>query len=143
MIARFTGKYRFLSNFYGAVTMYGGVLYPTSEHAFQAAKTEDQAQRRHIRKARSPGEAKRLGQKVSLREDWDGMRVAIMREILIDKFKRHPDLAQKLLDTGDAPLVEGNTWGDRFWGCVDGHGENHLGLTLMSIRSEFRKKIKV
>ena len=56
------------------------------------------------------------------------------------KFTQNPGLLDKLLATGDAELVEGNTWGDQVWGVCDGVGENHLGKTLMRIRSELRNK---
>lgn len=38
MITSFEGKYSFLSNFYACQTEYHNVKYPTSEHAYQAAK---------------------------------------------------------------------------------------------------------
>jgi predicted NAD-dependent protein-ADP-ribosyltransferase YbiA (DUF1768 family) len=44
-----------------------------------------------------------------------------------------------LLNTGHRDLFEANTWGDRFWGTVDGEGSNHLGRLLMKIRKEIRE----
>lgn len=62
-----------------------------------------------------------------------------MWEILRAKFKQHPELAAMLIATGDAELVEGNTWGDTFWGrdLATGHGENHLGRLLMELRDSW------
>jgi predicted NAD-dependent protein-ADP-ribosyltransferase YbiA (DUF1768 family) len=52
------------------------------------------------------------------------------------KFANHPELLKQLLATGDEELVEGNGWGDRFWGKVDDIGENNLGKILMGVRRE-------
>jgi ribA/ribD-fused uncharacterized protein len=139
-ISAFSGTYRFLSNFYAAPTGYEGIIYPTSEHAFQAAKTVDPAQREEIRKLKTPGEAKRYASRsgpLTLRPGWDGMRVNVMRIVLRSKFA-DDRLREQLLATGDAALVEGNTWGDVFWGQVDGVGENWLGRLLMELRAELR-----
>jgi hypothetical protein len=59
-----------------------------------------------------------------------------MGEIVRAKFEQNPNLAEKLLSTQDAYLEEGNTWGDRTWGTVNGAGANHLGRILMEIRNE-------
>ncbi|MCH7737275.1 MAG: NADAR family protein [Chloroflexi bacterium] len=64
-----------------------------------------------------------------------------MLELLRDKF-RDPVLRQMLLDTGDLELVEGNNWGDRFWGRVSGVGDNHLGRLLMQVRGECRRPVR-
>ena len=136
-IDRFTGKYRFLSNFWPCAVKFEGVEYPSVEHAYQAAKTNGPSERAWILTAPSPGEAKKRGRKVTLRPDWDeSTRSLVMAYLLVQKF-RSPDLAQKLLETGDAELVEGNTWGDTFWG-VDlrtGAGENVLGKALAALRA--------
>ncbi len=87
-------------------------------------------------KAKTPGESKRLGRKVTLRPDWNDIRIDVMYEILKSKFS---DLRLRtlLLETGDQELVEVNEWGDRFWGqSPEGIGENHLGKLLMRIRDE-------
>ena len=137
MITSFFGKYRFLSNFYPAKVIYDGIEYPTSEHAYQAAKTLDQPTRIQIAALTKPGEAKHAGKKVNLRDDWDDVKISVMEEIVRDKFTRNPDLRQKLLDTGDQVLVEGNTWFDTFWGVCNGKGRNELGKILMRLRKEF------
>ena len=116
----------------------GNVEYPSSEHAYQAAKTKDKKMRRKIACKATAWEAKRLGQQVKLREDWEERKVEIMYRILHAKFNQHDDLKEKLLATGDAELIEGNTWGDTFWGICDGKGENKLGKLLMLLREEIR-----
>jgi ribA/ribD-fused uncharacterized protein len=137
-IKQFQDEYRFLSNFYMAEVEYEGLVYPSSEHAYQAAKQFDQEFREEVRQLKTPGLAKRAGRKADLRRDWQKKKVGIMTEIVRDKFNRHPDLTDMLLATGDAMLEEGNNWGDKFWGMVDGKGANHLGLILMQIRDELR-----
>lgn len=138
VIDRFDGtKYRFLSNFYMAPVLWEGITYPSSEHAYQAAKTLDPIARRLLANLETAGEVKRAGRRVKMREDWDDVKISVMEDIVRLKFEQHPGLAEKLLSTGDAELIEGNTWGDRFWGVVDGVGENNLGKVLMKVRDEF------
>jgi N-glycosidase YbiA len=134
-ITSFSGSYRFLSNFWPCeVSMYGRV-YPSTEHAFQAAKTLDPADREVIRLARTPGLAKKMGRNVTLRPDWDEFRLQAMRMLLERKFAI-PELRAKLLATAPHQLVEGNTWNDTFWGVCDGRGANQLGRMLMAIRAD-------
>ena len=136
MINKFEGEYRFLSNFHVADVEFEGEIYPSSEHAFQAAKTLDKKKREKIRKAEHPSEAKRLGKpkNLELREDWEEVKTAIMFKIVHNKFQRHPELAQKLMDTHPAELIEGNWWHDTCWGVCNGVGENRLGHILMLVR---------
>lgn len=135
-INSFAGEYSFLSNFYPAEVEWEGVLYPTVEHAFQAAKTIDTTERESVRLAASPVIAKRLGRQVTLRTDWDSYRLEVMEHLVRDKFTRHTDLGAQLLATENAELIEGNTWRDTFWGVYKGRGQNHLGRILMKVRDE-------
>lgn len=134
-IDSFTGEYRFLSNFYPCLIRYGGLLYPSVEHAYQAAKTDDVAARHDIRISATAGTAKRLGQRVQLRSGWETQKIVVMRELLREKF-RGVELAGKLIATGTACLVEGNTWNDHFWGVCGMRGQNWLGRLLMEVRIE-------
>lgn len=139
VIDSFRVRHWFLSNFSEATVHLDGVAYRTVEHAYQAAKTSDRAEREWVRESGTAGEAKRRGRKVTLRPDWDeGMKLFVMRTLLRRKF-RSPTRAAKLRATGNAELVEGNDWGDRFWGVCGGEGENHLGRLLMEIREEIRE----
>jgi ribA/ribD-fused uncharacterized protein len=113
-ITSFRGRYRFLSNFALATVLLDGVPYPTVEHAFQAAKTSSRRQRQEILAADTPGRAKRLGRKVTLRDDWEEIKLKVMAGLVRQKFQ-DPILGQFLLETGDAELVEGNTWNDTDW----------------------------
>lgn len=135
MIDSFTGKYRWLSNFEPSVVMLDMDLYPTVEHAYQGAKTLDYEERYKVRHALTPGAAKKLGQKVTLREDWEDVKIDVMTELIQQKFSKDP-LRAKLLATGDAKLIEGNWWGDVFWGVCKGKGQNKLGKILMKVRKE-------
>ena len=136
-IESFTGPNRFLSNFWSCCIAFEGHSYRTVEHAFQAAKTLDEDERRRIRNEPDAGGAKRRGKHATLREDWEQIKVGVMRDLLRQKFGTDP-LRSRLLKTGKSKLVEGNWWGDRFWGVCDGKGENHLGKLLMEIREELR-----
>lgn len=136
VIDSFSSDYRFLSNFHPCSITIEGLEYPSVEHAFQAMKTLDPEERSAIQKAQSPGKAKRAGQKVVLRPDWDAIRVGVMEELVRQKFSKNRELANSLLATGDAQLIEGNTWDDTFWGVCGGRGENWLGKILMKVRNE-------
>lgn len=146
MIDSFSGKYRFLSNFSSVQIFYDGVWFPSVEHAYQAAKTEDRAERIRISKLPSAGAAKKAGQKLKMSggrvADWDKRKVGVMRELLYKKFQNH-DLAKMLLETGDEVLVEGNDWGDIFWGKVNGAGQNWLGKLLMEVRESIKRSVPV
>jgi ribA/ribD-fused uncharacterized protein len=137
LIDSFSGQYRFLSNFWYVEVEFEGITYPTTEHAYQAAKNLDEDYRLEIKYCGKPTIAKMLGKNVVLRDDWEDVKVSIMRDLLRQKFRR-PDLAAALLETGDAGLVEGNYWGDVFWGVCKGKGHNWLGRLLMEIREELK-----
>ena len=135
IIDRFDGEHRFLSNFYPAQVLLDGVVYPSAEHAFQAAKTTDESLRREILCCDTPGKAKQKGRRLPLRSDWETIKISVMEKLIHDKFL-DPALRQKLIATGDAILVEGNWWGDTFWGICNKEGENHLGRILMRERDK-------
>jgi ribA/ribD-fused uncharacterized protein len=137
MIKVFDGEYAFLSNFYERKVKYDGITYGSSEAAFQAQKTLDIKERLQFASL-TPMQSKRKGRKVALRPDWEEVKVLTMYEIVLAKFTQNPDLAEKLIATGDEELVEGNYWHDTFWGVCDGIGTNFLGKILMKIRTELR-----
>lgn len=136
MITQFKDRYRFLSNFWMAPVKYDGVDYCSVEHGYQAAKTLDEIWRDKIRAQMSPGMAKKIGKKVPVREDWDAIKLSVMEDLVRQKFTNSIVLRRWLLETGNQKLVEGNAWGDTFWGVYKGVGENHLGEILMKIRKE-------
>lgn len=143
MIDSFNGKYRFLSNFYPALVRWDGWLYPTVEHAYQAAKLPPDQRVRFRDPGMKPGEAKRLG-KGKGGDTWKDTSLDMMLVLLRQKF-REPKLAELLLETGTQNLVEGNNWHDTFYGRCNGDctrgphapiGDNHLGKLLEQVRHE-------
>lgn len=137
-IRRFHNEYDFLSNFHPSPIYWNGEVYPTVEHAFQAAKTLNPEYQGKIRRATTPAQAKRLGRSVALRPDWETVKVETMRLLISCKFAKDTPLAAKLLATGDAELIEGNTWHDNFWGVdirTPEKGLNWLGQILMEQRA--------
>ena len=140
MIASFNGTYRFLSNFYvlPKPITHDGIIYPTTEHAFVAAKTLDFKQRFEISQipATQAGKAKRVGRTLVLRPEWEKAKTRIMDELVLLKFVINQDLRRQLLDTYPRRLVEGNTWGDTYWGVCQGVGENKLGSILEIVRQQ-------
>ena len=142
MILYFRNEHKFLSNFYPTTVMYDGYYYPSSEHAYQAAKSMNLTFRAHLTtEVPTCQEAKEYGRKLALRPGWDAAKVDIMLSIVLDKFTRNPSIRAQLAATGTQDLIECNTWGDRFWGCElteSGKliGENHLGQILVNVRRE-------
>lgn len=146
VINSFRGQYDFLGNFHPSVIRYEGVLYPNVETAYQCAKTESQSERDCVMylyegglpmRRTTPGEAKKFGRRVTLRADWEDVKVGIMLDLLREKFKA-PQLAELLRATGHAQLEEANEYGDRYWGTCNGEGLNMLGILLMEVRDELR-----
>lgn len=142
MINDFHKDHYFLSNFYSSPLYYDGMLYPTVEHAFQAAKMVNYSDRLAIQNAEGPNIAKRLGRRGLMRSDWESVKVDVMRKCLQYKFLLNPELRSKLKATAPHQLVEGNTWHDNCWGdcscpkCANIIGTNHLGKLLMEIRDK-------
>jgi len=138
MIDRFDGENRFLSNFFvlPRPITHDGIIYPTTEHAFQAAKTLDFRKRFEISKLATPGMAKRAGRLCELRPEWEVSKNRVMYELVLLKFVLNQDLRWKLIDTYPNKLVEGNTWGDTYWGVCKGVGENKLGSILEIVRQQ-------
>jgi ribA/ribD-fused uncharacterized protein len=145
-IDEFQGEYRFLSNFWACGIEIENVCWPTAEHAYQALKAVHTHDRLRIAEAGTPGQAKRLGQSIVLRPDWEGFKKRAMLLVLVAKFTQHPELASQLAGTGDQLLVEGNCWHDNYWGrcscprCRAGGtaGLNYLGRLLMAVRDVVR-----
>lgn len=170
-IAEFKGEYAFLSNFYPAAVVvdarkmpFGAPYdvearhnfiaqiargdkvffwFPSVEHAFQAQKTLDIARWVDDFQFGTPGQAKRKGRKLLIREDWEHVKLKIMRQCIQSKF-RHSELRARLLMTHPRPLIEGNNWGDKVWGAVvesrngpiiEWFGENWLGKLLVEERT--------
>lgn len=131
----FEGVNRYLSNFYPSKVWLNGHEFPTVENAYQYAKAKDDSRVEEFINS-SPGAVKRLGRKIEVREDWEEIKMAVMRELLSQKFGSG-SMRERLLGTFPGALIEGNHWNDQFWGVCNGVGQNHLGRLLMEIRYEF------
>lgn len=150
-INSFNGEHRFLSNFYPAPIRLEWDdaerihTFPTTEHYYQFMKHAGHTDNsfslcEHLMYctdlALSPGRVKRLGRAIPMREDWEKVKLSVMEKALQAKFVQNIHLADKLIKTHPFPLIEGNNWGDTFWGVCNGEGENHLGKLLMKIRRQ-------
>lgn len=140
VIDRFRGDYKFLSNFQASTFFYQGKKYASVEHVYQAMKSNDPDEQEKIRNAIAPSQAKKMGKSVVIRDDWETVKVPLMKEFLKLKFQ-NPFLRHRLLATKHAILIEGNTWHDVVWGqckCnkCGGQGQNLLGKLLMEVRAE-------
>lgn len=134
----FRGSFEFLSNFYITPVNFEGLVYNSAECAFQAAKTLNQKEREQFVNM-DPRTAKRMGRMIPLRKDWEQIKDTVMLEIVRNKFKTGV-MKEKLLATGDAKLIEGNWWGDEYWGICRNKGLNKLGNILMKVRDELNEQ---
>lgn len=139
-INSFRDEYYFLSNFYECSVTYNGLTYKNNEAAFQAQKCINLKDCEKFCDLRA-SESKKLGRRVVLRKDWEDIKIKVMTDIVKAKFEQNEDLQKKLLATEDAYLEEGNTWGDRIWGTVNGVGANNLGEILMNVRKELQLEL--
>jgi ribA/ribD-fused uncharacterized protein len=141
-ISEFKGPTRFLSNFWLSDFSLWSFEWSSVEHAYQAGKAGDGQNGIQdfmwIQESLSPGVAKRRGQSIILREDWEEVKISVMRACIEAKFTQDVSLARDLLGTGYGVLIEGNSWNDTFWGQCNGVGENHLGRILMDLRHRLR-----
>lgn len=142
----FRGEYDFLSNMFPFEVHYKGLSFPSSEHLYQWLKVDPEAPngpewQEKIRTANHGKLAKTLIRykkcPIVKVEDWDAFRIESMRIALWAKF-RQPEMARRLLATGDMALVEHNQWKDTFFGVYHGSGQNHLGQLLMKCRMYLR-----
>lgn len=140
-IMQFRGDYEFLSNFYPCDVTYDGLTYLNAEAAFQAQKCVNDKEKFQFCGLKS-AQSKVRGREVLLRSDWEDVKYGFMEGIVRAKFTQNPNLAKKLIETGNKNIIEGNTWNDTCWGIDvrSGIGENNLGKILMRVRSELKKE---
>ena len=142
----------FLSHFHPAPIWLDDEIWPTVEHYYQAQKSADSAYRQAIREAVTPGAAKRLAappdapkpasqkswfrlQGAQPRADWSEVKLDLMRKGDWAKFSQNRQLAERLLATGQAKLIEDSS-SEPFWGTGrDGLGLNWAGRVLMEVRA--------
>ena len=139
VIDKFEGEYKFLSNFYPGDHRALELKYQVSKIRISSKESHEWAAK--IWKCKTPKEARTIGKhklpKKLMKHDFDEKKTIIMFELLKEKFSDNK-LKKKLLATGHAKLIEGNWWGDTFWGVCKGEGKNMLGRLLMVVREELR-----
>ena len=133
-IMTFQGENRWLSNFARVIIKYNGLQFASVEAAYQAAKSNDIKVQRSFTTV-SASKAKQKGRKITLREDWEAIKLDVMEDMLRQKFNQEP-YKTKLMKTFDGHIEEGNWWNDTFWGVCRGKGHNNLGKLIMQIRGE-------
>ena len=146
MINSFVDTYHFLCNFYMLENpiQYGELSFPTSEHFYQGMKTLDLTARQAISEIEVPRVAKKTGQTIELRSNWNDIKFEVMKFGLILKFSSNPGILKQLIKTNDKHIVEGNGWHDNLWGncicyeCENITGQNLLGEALMEVREYFK-----
>jgi len=135
----YTPKFYMFDNFSAHAIEFDGKLYPTSEHAYQAAKCTNQEGKERIKNARSPLEAKRISNdiyKTAKGPEWESKKVGVMENILRAKLSQHAEVAEALKTSGHEEIIE-NSPLDYFWGGgADGSGQNMLGKLWVKIRAE-------
>lgn len=129
--------YGFMSNFYPSPFEAEGLTWPTVEHYFQAMKTLDKSEWSKFAALDKPGKAKYRGRMVTLRPDWDTVKIEVMNVALRQKFKQNPELLKKLLSTNDEVLHEDSPY-DFIWGWQN-NGKDLLGKCLMKVRDELQE----
>ena len=135
---RLKDPHGYMGNFYPSKVFVYGKWFKNVEAAFQAQKTPVEAEVLAIQNASKPMEARNLGQKCQLRENWEQIKDIVMYECVLAKFVQHKDLREQLVATGDEELIEDSPV-DWTWGCgKDGTGKNLLGKALMRVRRELR-----
>lgn len=140
MITEFKNGYRWLSNFYPCEIQFGDYVYPTVEHAYQSAKSNDDLWKQYCVQELNPVIIKKESKLVKLVYNWESIKVNVMWKCINRKYNKEP-FKQLLIDTKKELLVEGNNWGDEFWGVnlKTGKGKNVLGKLLMRKRKELTK----
>lgn len=135
----FYGKYRFLSNFYNCHINYRGRTYQNAEAAFQAQKVDvlsafrpnqfSEKDKEVFTNTKDANYIKLLGMgrvkehpEYRMNQEelsvWNRNALSIMEEIVRAKFEQNQDLKEKLLETESLNLIEGNNWGDDYYGIT-------------------------
>lgn len=143
-IKGFTGEYRWLSNFWPSPIAFNSYAWPTVEHAYQAHKAHPGRLKNVHTKIieMTPGQAKRYGNTIDIRNDFDMIKLYLMQALQFRKYTHNEELFKKLMDTNGL-IEETNTWNDTFWGVCEGTGENRLGKIIMGIRDYHRHGTKL
>lgn len=118
-----------------------GIKYYSVENAYQASKSNDANFRSQI-SIMDPAMSKKMGRKVELVDNWDEIKVDVMRKCLRQKFGNNDDLKKELIDADENELHEINYWHDNYWGkcgcdkCKDIEKMDMMFVLLKEIRKE-------
>lgn len=154
------GKYRLLNNdviMRNPIVDEDGLEYYTVEAYFQSRKTTDYEERKYFtgqtiinsynKEVDFTGNiARQKGKNVSLREDWDLVKVQAMRDGIRMKFQNNPALKKDLLSTGNRQLVFSSQFNkDEYWGInsTKRKGSNVIGKLLEEYRGIVSKMPKL
>jgi ribA/ribD-fused uncharacterized protein len=130
------------SNLYRRPVEFEGIIYPTSEHAYQAGKARKPEVRDWLMAAPSPSLLAMAAHGLlpwDIAPGWSRDRQDRMYRVVSAKFRQHADLAEILIGTGGVEIIEAGTVDNevnRRWGKVGGKGTNWMGLILMEVRAE-------
>lgn len=146
MIKEFQDEYRWLSNFAPCKIVLDEIEYPSVEHAYMSAKSNDPDWKEFCSKTESPGQVKRASRSIDIIPKWDEIKLKVMKECINQKYNQEPYLT-KLRNTGNKYIQEGNRWNDKFWG-VDlknepNEGFNNLGKLIMTKRDQINRIVLI
>lgn len=136
-ITHFVDEYDFLANTFNHPFVFDGLKFSTAEAAFYAQRVRDVKARRKYTRL-NPNQARSKALQAIPIDEWDSRKLSIMEKVLRAKFS-DPELKKKLLDTGDASLINTNSYRDDYWGIYMGKGKNKLGVLLEKIRDELKE----
>lgn len=134
------GEYGYLATYSNYGFFKDGVFWKTSEHYYQAQKFIDYNTKIRIQNAETPKIASVIGRdrNLNLRSDWEEVKQDVMFDAVYYKFKQNKDILQKLLNTGDAKIIEA-TVKENYWGCgPNNDGQNNYGKILVKVREKLR-----
>lgn len=140
MIKEFQKEYRWLNNFAPVKITLDNIDYYSVEHAYMSAKSDNIEWKKFCSDSENKaGDVKRKSKTLKVKDNWNEIKIQIMRECIKQKFNQEP-YKTKLLNTGTEYIQEGNMWNDKFWGvCLKTNkGQNNLGKLIMEIRNQLK-----
>lgn len=136
------GEYGYLATYSNYGFFKDGIYWKTSEHYYQAQKFLDPKIKKRIAEAKTPKIASYIGRdrNLNIRKDWEKIKQDIMFYAVYYKFKQNNDIKKKLLNTGNAEIVEA-TVKENYWGCgPNNDGKNYYGKILVKVREKLRNE---
>lgn len=121
--------------------LFNGHIYKTLDHFIESEQFRDEKIKSLVRESSTSAEAIMLGKLriFDRRSDWKQIRQHSMRHALLAKFTQHPELATRLVNTGNSILLFDSR--DLFWGRgSSNNGKNMLGRILIDVRVALRKE---